>query len=297
MAIRNIVVFHPSTGISTPWCCAGGLPHTLKRLGYAVTSFTTTSAPLEVLEMADLIILSAPEWYAAKIRELFGERWNTLKAIKVAWYAESFKRDDRDFDFQETAWIADKHYFPAHQDAEEHGGEWLPFGVDTTLFRPNGGAKQFNAAFIGSLYQKRMDYIKGIECEISHINSVYDADEVRSTQMLAEAYAASRIFVNLPSYSRLLVTKITEVLACGTMLLTPMMDHPSALTNMSQFEHGRHLIYYSPEKPAEIGEYINHFMNDVAGREAIARAGMQEVIEKHSLESRLRKIVADAISA
>ena len=81
--------------------------------------------PLMQLRNADLIVLGAPEWFAGEVRKHYGSVWNTLRAKKAAWYAESFHRDDQDFNFNSVRDLADFHYFPAIQDAEEFGGQWL----------------------------------------------------------------------------------------------------------------------------------------------------------------------------
>ena len=100
--------------------------------------------------------------------------------------------------------------------------------------------------------------------------------------------------MNLPAYSRLLVTKVTEVLACGTMLITPEMDHPSAVGNMGTFENGKHLVYYKPDRPQDIGGLIAHYLTHDDERARIAAAGSAEVRQHHSLEQKLAKVLQDA---
>ncbi len=291
---RRIAVFHPGASVGTAWSCSDGIASTLTRIGHHVTNYTHTEVDLDTLQTFDIIILSAVEWYHDKIVARYGAAWSTLRAHKIALYAETAERDDRSFGFADCLPLADKHYFPAIQDAEVYGGEWLPFGADTEIFKPSHLPKQFGAAFLGTIYPKRAEYIKSIACEIAHIQTVSDPDPFRSVQLLAQAYGAPRIFVNLPAYSRLLVTKVTEVLACGTMLITPEMDHPSAVGNMGTFENGKHLVYYKPDRPQDIGGLIAHYLTHDDERARIAAAGSAEVRQHHSLEQKLAKVLQDA---
>jgi hypothetical protein len=297
MAIRSVVVFHNLARPGSAWCCAEGLVAVLRTMGCDVTDGGnpwTSHFPIEQLERADLVVLGAPEWFAERLVHNYGPRWQRLKAVKAAWYAESFYRDDRNFCFDELRPLFDLHFFPARQDAEEFGGHWLPFGIDPAIFRRRAVATVHDAAFLGTMYPKRVEYIARVGLPIVHLETVAGADARSSFELLADAYASTRIFVNLPALSRLLVTKVTEVMACGSMLLTPSLDHPSAQANMDVFHSGEHLVYYDPQRPEQIGELIHHFLANPAERQAIADRGHDEVHARHTLQARLRVIIEAA---
>ena len=60
-------------------------------MGYAVIDCVNpavTFMPVEVLQRADLIILTSPEWYFEHLVRTYGGVWNDLPARKVAWYVE-----------------------------------------------------------------------------------------------------------------------------------------------------------------------------------------------------------------
>ena len=80
---------------------------------------------------------------------------------------------------------------------------------------------------------------------------------------MAEAFAATRIFVNLPSYSRLL---------------------------------GQHLVYYDGARPGDNCDIVEHYLRSPGELDAIAGAGMEEVARAHTLALRLEKIIGDAAS-
>lgn len=296
MAIDTIAVFHAFAGPVCAWGCAEGIVTTLSRMQYGVIDCgrpPMKRVNLDSLKRADLIILCGPEHFWPLIEQEYEAEWNRLSMPKVAWYTESAYRDDRTFDFRGLKGIADVHYYPAIQDAEEFGGNWLPFGADIEMFHPKPVANACAAGFIGNLYPKRLEYVQSLTCPLTHIRPGQHPHVRRSFELLAEAYCCTDIFVNLPAYSRLLVTKLTEVMACGTMLITPAIDHPSGLKNMAQFENGRHVVYYDPARPAELGELVNHYLLYPEQREAIARAGRNEVRRGHSLETRLQAIISD----
>ena len=144
------------------------------------------------------------------------------------------------------------------------------------------------------MYPKRAEYVSRIGYPLNILPPVSDPDPLRSFERLADAYSSTRIFVNLPSYSRLLVTKVTEVMACRTMLVTPKVDHPSGARNMAQFTDGKHLVYYDSDRPGDIGEIVGHYLRSPGELDAIATSGFEEVARAHTLAQRLAKIIADA---
>jgi hypothetical protein len=299
MSIQTIAVFrvHPS---GAAWCCSDGMASTLRSMGYRVLDCgdpRLTNVPIEDLQQVELIVMNAVEWYDEVLANRYGlQAWHALKAPKAAWYAESAHRDDRSFPFERCRPLADRHYFPAAQDAVEFNGEWLPFGADLSVFNPKPVEKRHAAAFLGMMYPKRAEYVSRIGYPLEILPPVCDPDTLRSFELLAETYSATRIFVNLPSYSRLLVTKVTEVMACGTMLVTPKVDHPSGAHNMSQFTNGKHLIYYDSDRPSDIGDIVKHYLRSPSQLDSIATAGLEEVARAHTLAQRLEKIIGDATS-
>ena len=65
---------------------------------------------------------------------------------------------------------------------------------------------------------------------------------------------------------------------------------------MEPSEHRKHLVYYDPDDPGEIGRLVNYYLANPAERDAIAAAGRAEVIKNHAMRLPLRKILDDAES-
>jgi FkbM family methyltransferase len=297
--ITTIAVFHCTASVDSAWGCAEGIVKTLMNMGYNVLDCGRPEhkkVTLSQLETADLILLSGPEWYYDKIPATFGSSWFKIKAQKIAWFTESAHRDDREFQFQNVIKYVDSSYFPAIQDATEFKGKWLPFGADTEIFKPYKPDKIHDAVFIGQMYQKRSDFIKRINCQIKRLETVTDPDLVKSFTKLAEAYNSTKIFVNLPTLSRLLVTKVTEVMACRTMLITPHIDHFSGTRNEDIFQDRKHLVYYDSSNPNNLSKKIEYYLKNPEEREFIAENGYQEVKKNYSLENQLSRIIDDVLS-
>jgi glycosyltransferase involved in cell wall biosynthesis len=297
VSIRTVAVFHNSAAVGSAWCCAEGILTTLAAEGYQVLNCGNphhTTVPLELLRKVDLIILGAPEWYGNILTARYQAGWQQIEAPKIAWYAESAYRDDRTFDFKRCKDMADIHYYPAIQDAEEFGGTWLPFAADTTIFRPLQIAKKYETAFLGTIYPKRAEYIQQVGFSIDIMPPVHAQHPVESFHRLAQAYNSTKLFVNMPAYSRLLVTKVTEVMACGTMLVQPALDHPSGVLNMEQFVNGKHLVYYDQNRPDELTDILKYYLHHPEERDAIAAAGLDEIRRAHTMKHIVDRMVADA---
>jgi len=302
----KIAVFYPTGIWGCAWSCQQGLVTTLQNLGADVLDCpvdlgepaTTRLPDFEVLECADLVMVSAIEYMFPHIERKYGYRWFSNIAPKaINLYTESLHRDDTHWNHEALGKFAKLQVFPAAQDAREARGYYLPFGVDTEIFYPEPTTQAtIDVGFIGTLYSKRVGYMERIGYPISHVaapvervNGIYEVRQ--GTHNLRHCYNIMKIFVNLPALSRLLVTKITEVMACGTFLLTPMLDHPSALENMDIFNNESELVYYRADDPRTCGHLIQWYLDHPEARERIADWGCQVVHEKYSLRKRLQKIL------
>ncbi len=353
------------------WSVSDGIVNELRRMGHTVLAAPRGRADcprltVEGLNMADAILVSGPEHifedkvhrrpnctypYALAEDELTVYEWkHALKPPKLFWYHESCRREDRNFAFQDFLALGDFHFFPAVQDAETFDQAhfaldrsfWLPFGVDTEVFRPSkcmdcGGSgrcgefiinekafggdarqckeclgsgvgkneKTVEAGFIGLLYQKREAFLSRLAEHMKRgrdptltVGNVYvqDIEGIPHEEMarrLAENYRRISVFLNFPHLSELLVTKVYEVMACGTFLMTPLLSG-SAEANCEQFKEPVQLAYYNPANLPFIVQMMREFMGRPELREQIALAGMVEIRAKHTLRQRLEEMFAKA---
>jgi Glycosyl transferases group 1 len=339
-ATLKIAVFFPDAP-RTGWSSAWGIPRTLKRMGHEVISggipvdignpnaqqLQKLQPTLEQLKQQDLILVSGTEHIAPWLDALYQRyEWKQLPAVKANWYHESFFREDFTIDFETVSQFADEHFFPGVQDAEHFDQEsfakdrahWLPFGVDTQVFRKldvqtsydddieigkyGEIKKRWPVAFIGWIYEKRGRFLKALsQHDIPPIRAGsvdirdlggYQAEE--STRRMADNIRHVGVFFNMPALSQLLVSKVYEVMACGTFLLTPLLSQDRGISNNTKlFESGRHLVYYRSSNLPYVAQLLREWSS--AGkeeeREKIAATGCQEVHANHSLEKRLEVIL------
>lgn len=303
----KIAVFYPTGIWGSAWSVQKGIVTTLKKMGHKVLDCPIDFgeqqkivAPFTYVESADLVLLSAIEFIHTFLQQHYGvERWKKISHKCTNLYTESLHRDDANWNHLWLKQFAKVNVFPAIQDAEEAGGHYLPFGVDTDMFYAECKPikKIYDAAFLGTMYQKRLGYIESVGFPIQHVRAPvmrhtdgrYDIDN--GTKCLREVYNQIKVFVNLPAYSRLMTTKVFEVMACGVFLLTPHLDHPSAIENEHMFDDEHDLVFYDPNNPTQLGNLIRYYLENEDVRQEIARQGMQYVRQEFSLENRMKKIL------
>jgi glycosyltransferase involved in cell wall biosynthesis len=343
--IRNVLACHYSLF---------GYKDTLERMGHEVlevafpsnqvqiTGHVLQSMPtIEQLMECDVILSTYHEYVQPWLDKLYPfDRWKQLmsKVPVLARFDESMDRGDLLLPQRVPtlkAWAT--HWsFPAAQDAEKFGGEWLPYGADTTIFKPwlrnrdtsfaelNDkpdevlGKKEYDLAFVGSLYQKRHDYLLKLANHIGknvtfHVGNVLVQDlsgstcpcheQVRAqrqretTELLAENYRQIKIFFCLPPMSRLLVEKIFDIMACDTMVMYPRLADAGFQKNLSIFEDEKHIVYYDEGFYANNGKQVRYYLEHQEDIERIARAGGELVREKYTLEKMLEAMLNQVRSA
>lgn len=255
------------------WTVTLGLADTFMRLGHDVHIVKVPQngrvdpkqlPPLEMLREFDGLFLSGPEHLAPYLDAVYGQaEWKKLPVKKVGWYHESNDRDDRHFGFEKLTGWCDTHFFPAVQDAEQLGGRWLPFGADTVVFSPQNRVKRYEVIFIGLLYEKRKQYLQQLAPKLPNVRftlgncSVQDLGGIQlreSAELYAKNVNQAQLFLNLPSLSRLVVTKVPEVVACGVPCLTPFPQGDAK--NYENYP----AFFYEPDDLDELARMIQQFI-------------------------------------
>lgn len=221
--------------------------------------------------------------------------WSDIAVPKVSWLHETVEREDYGrLPIELINQLADLTFTPAFQD-RKFGMEWLPFGVDTRIFKPDWNVrKEFDAAFIGLMYPKRTQfmqeltpYLRGLE--IRHCNiQVMDLGGLRirdTATLYADNLRRIKVFVNLPTLSQLAVTKVYEVLACGTFLITPAIAEDRNFENLQAH-------FYLPDRPNQLAESIRFCLEHEEERNEAARLCCEQVHRLHRLELRCEVLVA-----
>jgi spore maturation protein CgeB len=99
---------------------------------------------------------------------------------------------------------------------------------------------------------------------------------------LVNIYNASGINldVNRLFQRHIVPMRVFDVLACRGFMLA---EHSRALADL--FDIGREIISYRSVK--ELHDHVNHYLGDPGSRREIAAAGMEAVIKRHGMESRV----------
>jgi hypothetical protein len=339
-----------------------GYRETLERMGHEVIECSFPSnqvqgweqiaAPtIEELQKCQVILSTYHEYvqpWLEKKYTLYEWQMKVMKSVAVlARFDESMDRGDLWLPHRLPAlkqW-ATHLSFPAAQDAEKHGGEWLPYGADTTIFHPAKRprecgrieapraasdpnplgrqichriaghvgecsndpeawtGKKYELAFIGTLYQKRHEYLMKLLPHIGRkttftsgnviVQDLSGIAERETTERLAKNYREINIFFCLPPMSRLLVEKIFDVMACDTMVMYPRFPD-DAKKNMTVFEDEKHIVYYDLGFFANNGKQVKYYLEHPETVAEIAKAGGEFVRSNYTLESMLNKMIEQA---
>jgi len=306
----RLAYWYPSSTF-TAWSITHGAVDALRRMGHEVLdcgivagtqSLNRPEYPsLAQLGEMDGIIISGPEYMEKYITALYPE-WGKLKVPKAAWMHETVKREDYgSINMESVKRLADITYCPAIQDTA-YGLAFLPFGVDTEVFRPEPKVERdIQACFIGLLYQKRQNYLARITPHLGKIELKLGNVEVKEGGMVhirktALAYAdvlrRIKVFVNLPSLSQLLVTKIYEVAASGACMVTPILKGIAGGNH--EYLRGN-ICFYDEEDPASAAKMVESLLSNDENRACLADTACKQMHSEHRIELRLQKIL-DALA-
>ncbi len=293
----RLACFHPAS-VFCAWSVATGLVDTFNRMGHETTGFPvdvttqvidpTQYPTADRLRGFDGIVISGPEHVRAHLLRLY-PKWHRIPVPKIGWLHETIEREDYGkLNVEDIRSFSDKTFCSAVQD-EKYGFEWLPFGVDTAVFKPDWDQKkEYDAAFIGLLYPKRAEFLQklqpflnGITLKLGNVQ-VLDLGGVRMRETVA-LYADNlrkiKVFVNLPSLSELVVTKVYESLACGAFLITPAIPEARNFDNIQAH-------FYDPDQPAELAERIRFCLKHEKERIEATRVCCDQIHRLHRLELR-----------
>lgn len=163
--------------------------------------------------------------------------------------------------------------------------------------------KSIQAGFIGLLYPKRIAFLNNLAEHMKRgrdpalqigrvqIMDIEGTPYEETARRLAANYRRIAVFLNMPHYSELMVTKVTEIMASGTFVMTPILSGP-AERNCEPFKHGEHLVYYKPSNYPFLAQTMREFWEREELREKIALSGMMLVRERHSLKARVEDVLS-----
>jgi len=161
---------------------------------------------------------------------------------------------------------------------------FLPFSVDTYKYKNMNLPRNIDAMASFSTNPKvypLREQIQRMICTMpihSYIRGV-------SKEQYVSKLNKSKIFVNSGSVKKRLNMKFTEVLACGTFLLTEYAED----MGMAGFVDGKHLIVFKDLK--DLKKKIIYYLKHNKERELIAKRGMKFVHNNHSNKVRVTQMI------
>jgi hypothetical protein len=302
----RLAFWYPDSTFSA-WSISAGAVDALCRMGHDVWSCGIVPGSKELdaskypratdLESMDGIIISSPEHIGKYVRDLYPD-WELIRVPKVAWLAETVRREDYgQLDLAPIRRMANVIFSPAIQD-EEFGFRFLPFGIDMDVFRPDPVVERdIDVCFIGLMYPKRQQYLDRIKPYLADIELKLGNIEIKengkahprkTVLAYAEMLRRIKVFVNLPTLSQLVVTKIYEVAACGACMITPLVKGAG---NRNHSFVGEPVRLYDEDHPAKLVEMVTFLLNNPPEQERISRASSKIMYAEHRLELRLQTIL------
>jgi glycosyltransferase involved in cell wall biosynthesis len=306
----KLAYWYPASTFSA-WSISLGAVDALRRMGHEVVdcgivagtqSLNQSDYPsLAELDAMDGILISGPEHMRAYITALYPE-WEKVKTRKAAWMHETVQREDYGtLNVENIKRLADVVFCPAVQD-EAYGFKFLPFGVDTEVFRPEPAvARDISVCFIGLMYPKRSAYLarvrehlREIELKLGNVEVKAEGkvDARKTVLAYAEVLRRIKVFVNLPTLSQLLVTKIYEVAASGACLVTPTVKGIAERNHLFVRDN---ICLYNEDDPAALAASVKSLLGDDQKRSGLAQRAAAEMYSEHRIELRLQKIL-DALA-
>jgi hypothetical protein len=312
----KIAVFYSDSPWAS-WSLSQGLPLVIERMGHDVLSapfppstkitkaqeeaIRAKLPTAEQLKACDLILVCGPEHLKEWIKHYYRE-WKQIQTPKAGWYHEDMVRlaSEHRILYDSITPLIDFHFMPNAIDAEKYKAEWVPVGVDTEMFcrkQFSGSSREYweypardiDCAFIGLLYEKRKKfleqfqlYINGIDFKVGHV-IVQDLDGIniqKSAELLAETYSRTKVLVNFPSLSNVLVSKVLEAAACGSYVVSARQDGVDSPASS----------LYPADAPNIAADQVRHALNCESMRQEHARKSCEYVRRNHRMELRLEKI-------
>ena len=162
---------------------------------------------------------------------------------------------------------------------------WLPLACNPKVHRKlEGVTKLYDISFVGSLYPERKALLERLSIQFNvHYESAFGEAMVR-------IFNQSKIVLNVPVggvTSGNLPHRVFEALACGSLLFTNAVPGLAEL-----FTDREHLVCY--DVGTALGELLAYYLEHEDEREAIAEAGRQEVLAKHTVRHRVERILKEA---
>lgn len=187
----------------------------------------------------------------------------------------------RAYDFTFTA---QRVFVPWFHDAGAPRCFWSPLACDSAAHHPTDAAADHDIAFVGTTkFVVNLPRIARIERLRQHFRVLHEEDV--AGEAYCRALCRGRLAFN-SSIAQDVNMRVFEALAVGRPLL---MNRDAAVNGLFDlFEDGKHLITYDDD---DLIAVARRYLGDARGCEAVAQAGLEEVLAKHTYDHRVAAIL------
>jgi len=259
---------------------------------------------------ADILLLAGFDWHSQMLHgePRWQDRWLLARARKILYVQESTLNHeklsgtkDMEQAFRRAATLVDAIIYTDLNDRplmESVGKPSLfqPFGVDDELFvetlpfaqrRPRAFFRGKHLPFANQAgsYQDRRALIQFL-LDQKALDLVAYQEKPVTPQDLVDDFNRYQVAVNFPSVFSNHPTRIYEAMACGCAVVT---NRTGVEDIDRQFEHGRHLLYYTNRQ--ELLDAVRELAAQPGKAAQIAREGARHVREHHALHRRLAQAI------
>jgi GT2 family glycosyltransferase/Flp pilus assembly protein TadD len=162
---------------------------------------------------------------------------------------------------------------------------WLPAACEPEVHRCFGVDKAYDVVFVGqTLRQWHPDRVRLLE----RLQAAgFDLRvESKILEEMALLFSRGRLVFNR-SLNADLNMRVFEALACGSLLLTDRLPPEAGLEEL--LTDRKHLVLYEEE---DLEDLVRYYLEHEAEREAIAAAGRQLALERHTYGHRADQVLA-----
>lgn len=158
---------------------------------------------------------------------------------------------------------------------------WLPLACDPSIHKKYEVDKEYDICFVGSITQEHKRRKRLLDTLSKRFNVRIERSFLEEMSI---AFSKAKIVFN-EAVRNDLNMRVFEALAAGSMLFTDEAKG-SGLTEI--FRDREHLAVYNEQNLIALADY---YLNHDEEREEIARAGREEVLQKHSYDHRVELLI------
>lgn len=162
---------------------------------------------------------------------------------------------------------------------------FLPFSVDTNLYKNKNVPRNIDVMSSFTIRKDVYPLRHQIQRLLTNMPIKSSVGRVTNYRYI-HTLNGSKIFVNSGSVYQRLTMKFTEVLACGTFLLTEEAEDMKA----AGFEDGSYLVVF--EDLHDLRRKIKYYLKNKKLRRKIAKRGMDFVHANHSNKVRVKQMIS-----